>query len=197
MFGLSWDQIILVVLAALFLLGPERIPTAMKWGMDGLRKLRTFAAGAQTEMRSQLGPELDELRRQVAELQSLKELKELRELRELDPRRMIGKSILGDEFSGGVKGFLGLTGDGPDSAAAAAPAAPASQSAPAAPVTSPPSASGPPVESLASGSSSQAPSAAQQEPVQAAPPQQEAAPLPDVTPAPARPTSLSSWGDIT
>lgn len=108
MFGLSWDQIILIVLAGLFLLGPERIPTAIKWLMDSLRKVRTFAAGAQTEMRSQLGPELDELRRQIAELQSLKELKELRELRDLDPRRMVGKTLLGDEFAGGVKGFLGL-----------------------------------------------------------------------------------------
>lgn len=120
MFGLSWDQIILIVLAALFLLGPERIPTAIKWLMDSLRKVRTFAAGAQSEMRSQLGPELDELRRQIAELQSLKELKELRELRDLDPRRMVGKSLLGEEFSGGIKGFLGLTGQGPDAEAAAA-----------------------------------------------------------------------------
>lgn len=108
MFGLSWDQIFLILLAGLFLLGPERIPTAIKWLMDSLRKVRTFAAGAQTEMRSQLGPELDELRRQIAELQSLKELKELRELRDLDPRRMVGKSLLGDEFAGGMKGFLGL-----------------------------------------------------------------------------------------
>lgn len=115
MFGLSWDQIILILLAGLFLLGPERIPTAIKWLMDSLRKVRTFAAGAQTEMRSQLGPELDELRRQIAELQSLKELKELRELRDLDPRRIVGKTLLGDEFAGGVKGFLGLdaaAGDG-------------------------------------------------------------------------------------
>ncbi len=117
MFGLSWDQIILIVLAGLFLLGPERIPTAMKWLMESLRKLRTFAAGAQSEMRSQLGPELDELRRQIAELQSLKELKELRELRDLDPRRMVGKTLLGDEFSGGVKGFLGLNGTTGDGAA--------------------------------------------------------------------------------
>jgi sec-independent protein translocase protein TatB len=148
LFGLSWDQLILILLAALFLLGPERIPTAIKWLMDSLRKVRTFAAGAQSEMRSQLGPELDELRRQIAELQSLKEIKELKELRDLDPRRMVGKSLLGDEFSGGVKGFLGLTGDGPDSAtaaeAAAAPA-PATPTTPAAvtPAPATPAASAP------------------------------------------------------
>ncbi len=123
MFGLSWDQIILILLAALFLLGPERIPTAIKWLMDSLRKVRSFAAGAQSEMRSQLGPELDELRRQIAELQSLKEIKELRELRDLDPRRIVGKGLLGDEFSGGIKGFLGLAGEGPDAAAATGAAA--------------------------------------------------------------------------
>lgn len=110
MFGLSWDQIILILLAALFLLGPERIPTAIKWVMDSLRKVRTMAAGAQDEFRSQMGSEMDELRKQISELQSLKELKELRDLRDLDPRRMIGKNLLGDEFSGGVKGFLGLDG---------------------------------------------------------------------------------------
>lgn len=124
MFGLSWDQIILILLAGLFLLGPERIPTALKWLMDSLKKVRSFAAGAQSEMRSQLGPELDELRRQIAELQSLKELKELKELRDLDPRRMVGKSLLGDEFSGGVKGFLGLTGEGPGAAAGPSAASP-------------------------------------------------------------------------
>ncbi len=108
MFGLSWDQLILILLAALFLLGPERIPTAVKWVMESLRKVRTMAAGAQEELRSQIGPELDELRRQVAELQSLKEFGELRALRELNPKTIIGKNILGEEFSGGVSGFLGL-----------------------------------------------------------------------------------------
>lgn len=110
MFGLSWDKIILILLAALFLLGPERIPVAVRWVMESLRKVRTMAAGAQAELRSQIGPELDELRRQVAELQSLKEIGELRALRELNPRTIIGKNILGEEFSGGMAGFLGLNG---------------------------------------------------------------------------------------
>ena len=68
-----------------------------------------MAAGAQAELRKEIGPELDELRRQVADLQSLKEIQELRELRDLHPKRLIGKGILGDEFSGGIGGFLGMT----------------------------------------------------------------------------------------
>lgn len=119
MFGLSWGQIGIIVLIGLFVLGPERIPTAVSWVMSMVRKLRTMAAGAQAELRREIGPELDELRRQVADLQSLKELQELRDLRELHPKRLIGKNILGDEFSGGMKGFLGMDGTGPDAATGA------------------------------------------------------------------------------
>ena len=108
MFGLSWGQIAIIVLVGVFVLGPERIPTAVTWVVTSLRKVRTMAAGAQAELRREIGPEIDELRRQVADLQSLKEIQELRDLRDLHPKRLIGKNILGDEFSGGITGFLGL-----------------------------------------------------------------------------------------
>jgi len=108
MFGLSWAQIAIIVLVGVFVLGPERIPTAVTWVLTTLRKARTLAAGAQAELRREIGPELEELRRQVADLQSLKEIQELRDLRDLHPKRLIGKNILGDEFSGGITGFLGL-----------------------------------------------------------------------------------------
>ncbi|WP_196073150.1 Sec-independent protein translocase protein TatB [Nakamurella alba] len=111
MFGLSWGQILLIVLVGVFLLGPERIPTAVQWVTSSIKKVRTMAQGAQAQLRSEIGPELDELRRQIADLQSLKELQELRALRDLNPRNLLGKSILGDEFSGGVTGFLGLDKD--------------------------------------------------------------------------------------
>jgi len=120
MFGLSWAQIGIILLAGVFVLGPERIPTAVTWLMTSLRKLRTMAAGAQAELRKEIGPELDELRRQVADLQSLKEIQELRDLRDLHPKRLIGKGILGDEFSGGISGFLGMT-DNPSATAATPP----------------------------------------------------------------------------
>lgn len=108
MFGLSWGQIAIIVLVGVFVLGPERIPTAVTWVLSMMRKARTMAAGAQAELRREIGPELEELRRQVADLQSLKEIQELRDLRDLNPKRLIGKNILGDEFSGGITGFLGL-----------------------------------------------------------------------------------------
>ncbi|GAA2000731.1 hypothetical protein JL107_00845 [Nakamurella flavida] len=145
MFGLSWAQIGLIVLIGLFLLGPERIPTAVQWVVDMLKKVRGMAAGAQAELRTQIGPEMEELRRQIADLQSLKEIQELRDLRDLHPKRLIGKNILGDEFSGGVKGFLGLDSQPAAASTATAEEKPVSATMPWATAAAAPAASTPPV----------------------------------------------------
>lgn len=109
MFGLSWGQILIIVLVGMFVLGPERIPVAVQWSMNSLKKVRDMAQGAQAQLQKEIGPELDELRRQVAELQSLKEVQELRNLRDLHPRKLIGKGLLGHEGGApGIAGFLGF-----------------------------------------------------------------------------------------
>ena len=89
MFGLSWGQITIIVLVGVFVLGPERIPTAVSWVLAGARKARTMASGAQADLVRELGPEIADLRRQIAELQTLRQLPELRELLDLDPTRLI------------------------------------------------------------------------------------------------------------
>ncbi len=38
MFGLSWGQIAIILLVAVFVLGPERIPTAVTWVMSSLKQ---------------------------------------------------------------------------------------------------------------------------------------------------------------
>ncbi len=108
MFGMSWTEIMIILAVGMFVLGPERIPVAVKWVGSTLRTVRTMAAGAQEQLRGEFGPEIDELRRQIEDLQSLKEIQELRSLRDLNPRSMLTKNLLGDDFSGGVSGFLGL-----------------------------------------------------------------------------------------
>lgn len=165
MFGLSWGQISIIVLVGVFVLGPERIPTAVRWVTDSLRKVRTMAAGAQAQLNREIGPELDELRRQIADLQSLKEIQDLRDLRDLHPKRLIGNTILGEEFTGGgIGGFLGMTGP-PTAKGAAAPTA-------AAPTVATSTAS--------------APAAGSVKPVSATPP---SAPVPAPTQVPAPPTT--------
>jgi len=141
LFGLSWGQITIIVLVGVFVLGPERIPTAVRWVTDGLRKLRTMAAGAQAQLNREIGPELDELRRQIADLQSLKEIQDLRDLRDLHPKRLIGNTILGEEFAGGgIGGFLGLNGAPTAKGASTSgepPVKPVSATPPSAPVAAP------------------------------------------------------------
>jgi len=112
-FGMSWAEIMIILAVGMFVLGPERIPVAVKWVGSTLRTVRTMAAGAQEQLRGEFGPELEELRRQVADLQSLKEIQDLRKLRDLNPRAMLTKNILGEEFSGGIGGILGLNDTAP------------------------------------------------------------------------------------
>jgi sec-independent protein translocase protein TatB len=113
MFGLSWAQIGIIVLAGAFVLGPERIPTAVTFVTGNLKKVRSMAAGAQSELRREIGPELDELRRQVDDLRSITQTQGFRDLQDLNPRRLLSKNVLGEDFSGGITGFLGLKADPP------------------------------------------------------------------------------------
>lgn len=112
MFGLGWGEIFIILAVGVFVLGPERIPVAVRWVTSTMTKVRGMAANAQSDLAREIGPELEELRRQVSDLQSMKEFQELKSLRDINPKRYLQKNILGDQFSGGVTGFLGLGGEG-------------------------------------------------------------------------------------
>ena len=112
MFGLSWVEIIIILGVGVFVLGPERIPVAVRWVTTTVTKVRGMAATAQSDLAREIGPELEELRRQVSDLQSMKEFQELKSLRDINPKRYLQKNVLGDQFAGGVTGFLGLNGEG-------------------------------------------------------------------------------------
>lgn len=87
MFDISWGNIIVLAVAGLFILGPERLPGAAAWLGRTVRQIRQYASGAQQQLRSELGPEFDELRQP---------LEDLRSLRGFDPRRTITTQLLGD-----------------------------------------------------------------------------------------------------
>jgi sec-independent protein translocase protein TatB len=83
-FGLTIEKVILIVVIAAFLIGPERLPRYA----EGLAKLvqrgRDFLQGARTRMRDEMGPEFDEV--------------DWRKLdpRQYDPRRIIREALLDD-----------------------------------------------------------------------------------------------------
>lgn len=77
---------------ALFVLGPERLPTAAAWAGKAIRQIKAFATGANEQLRNELGPEFDQLREPLAELRA--PLQELRALR--DPRAAVMRHLFND-----------------------------------------------------------------------------------------------------
>lgn len=81
-------EILVLAVAGLFILGPERLPSAAAWVGRNLRRVREYATGARDQLRSELGPEYDELR---------KPLQDLQQLRNFDPKRAVAKHLFDDE----------------------------------------------------------------------------------------------------
>jgi len=86
--SIGWGEILVLVVAGLFILGPERLPSAAAWLGRTVRQIREYASGARAQLRAELGPEFDELR---------KPLEDLREIRNLDPRRMVTRQLFEDD----------------------------------------------------------------------------------------------------
>lgn len=85
--SVGWGEILVLVVAGLFILGPERLPSAAAWVGRTIRQVKDYAAGAREQIRTELGPEFDELR---------KPLEELRDLRNFNPRTAVG-SLFDDD----------------------------------------------------------------------------------------------------
>lgn len=93
--SVGWAEILVLIVAGLFILGPERLPEAAAWLARSMRKARDFATGARDQLRREMGPEFDEFR---------KPIEDLRSLRNFDPKRAVTKHLFdGDEDPLGLK----------------------------------------------------------------------------------------------
>ena len=62
MFGsLGWGEILALVVIALFIFGPDKLPRVARDAGRMLRQLREMANGARTQLKSELGPEFADL----------------------------------------------------------------------------------------------------------------------------------------
>lgn len=86
--SIGWGEILVIIVAGLFILGPERLPAAAAWLGKTVRQVREFATGARDQLKAELGPEFDELR---------KPLEDLRSVRDLDPRRAVRRHLFDDD----------------------------------------------------------------------------------------------------
>lgn len=80
----------ILLVAALVILGPERLPGAVRWTTRSLRQVRDYASGATAQLKQDLGPEFEELRKPLADLN---------ELRGMSPRTVITKHLLNGDDS--------------------------------------------------------------------------------------------------
>ncbi|WP_072482288.1 Sec-independent protein translocase protein TatB [Amycolatopsis australiensis] len=85
MFGLSIEHLLILLVVGLFVLGPERLPESARWLAQTLHKVRSFAAGAQEQLKSELGPEFEQLRKPLQDLQAI---------RGFDPQRTLRRYLL-------------------------------------------------------------------------------------------------------
>ncbi|MFC4949484.1 Sec-independent protein translocase protein TatB [Pseudonocardia sp. GCM10023141] len=107
--SVGWGEILVLVVAGLFILGPERLPGAAAWVGRSIRQVKEYASGARDQLRGELGPEFDELR---------KPFDELRGLRDLNPRGMVQRALFDDPpevkpngFATGAGGALNMSKD--------------------------------------------------------------------------------------
>lgn len=111
-------EILILVVAGLFILGPERLPEAARWLGNAARQIKEYATGAQNHLKKELGPEFDDLRQP---------LNELRGLRSFNPKTAITRSLFADDDpvkpNGHAPGVSGSATTGAATAGAAGAAA--------------------------------------------------------------------------
>lgn len=106
--SIGWGEVLVIALAALFIFGPERLPTLAKDAATGLKKLREAITGMRAQMDESLGDDL-------ADLRDL-------DLRKYHPKTFIRDQLFGDDADcsmglGDGTGSAGLAGGGPGGAA--------------------------------------------------------------------------------
>lgn len=83
--GLTFDKILVIMVIAMFLLGPERLPGYAKKLGELVRKFKHMADGAKDRLQDEMGPDFEEI-----------DWKQL-DPRQYDPRRIIREALEEDE----------------------------------------------------------------------------------------------------
>ena len=104
--NVGWGEMLLLLVVGLVILGPERLPGAIRWTSNTLRQARDYVSGATSQLREDLGPEFDDLRQPLSELQKL---------RGMTPRAALTKHLLDGDDSWLTEAFQSPT-DKPHSA---------------------------------------------------------------------------------
>ncbi|MCZ2818394.1 twin-arginine translocase TatA/TatE family subunit [Modestobacter sp. VKM Ac-2984] len=81
--SIGWGEIVVLALAALFIFGPDRLPTLAKDAASGLKKARDAVTGVRGQLHDTLGDDFDHLRDI--------------DLRQYHPKTFIRSQLMGDD----------------------------------------------------------------------------------------------------
>ncbi|MBB3676349.1 twin-arginine translocase TatA/TatE family subunit [Modestobacter versicolor] len=81
--SIGWGEIVVLALAALFIFGPERLPSLAKDAATGLKKAREAITGVRGQLHDSLGDDFDHLRDI--------------DLRQYHPKTFIRQQLLADD----------------------------------------------------------------------------------------------------
>ncbi len=108
MFGnIGWGELVILLVAALVILGPDRLPGAITWVTKSIRQVKEYASGASQQLKDELGTDFEDLRKPLADLN---------QLRGMTPRAVITKHLLdGDDsiFTGNFDSKKPTSSGGP------------------------------------------------------------------------------------
>ena len=88
--NIGWGELLIILAAALIVLGPERLPGAVSWTLRAVRQVRDYATGATSQLKDELGPDFEDLRKPLAQLN---------ELRGMTPQSIVTKHLLNGDSS--------------------------------------------------------------------------------------------------
>ena len=106
--NVGWGEMLVLVVVGLVVLGPERLPGAIRWTSGALRQARDYLSGMTTQLREDIGPEFDDLRQPLSELQKL---------RGMTPRAALAKHLFDGDDSLFTGNFERPVASAPDSVA--------------------------------------------------------------------------------
>ena len=96
--SIGWGEIIVLGLAALFIFGPDRLPSLAKDAATGIKKAREAVTGVRGQLHETLGDDFDHLRDV--------------DLRQYHPKTFIRQQLLGDDDGPVKAGSTGATAAG-------------------------------------------------------------------------------------
>jgi len=109
--SIGWGEIVVLGLAALFIFGPERLPTLAKDAATGLKKVREAITGVRGQLHETLGDDFDHLRDM--------------DLRQYHPKTFIRQQLLTDEDDARVRRGNGAGATAASAAGTVRPSPPA------------------------------------------------------------------------